>query len=746
MFRTCELVLVNKIDLLPHLDFDLEQLLAQPRRRAPRRRAHARERAHRRGRRRRGATGWRERVARARRRAGVTPARRRSRRAALLDARLAARREARRGASSTPRPSAHRAAVPRRWPSASRAAAGCSRVGCSPAGALGRAPRRGRVRPPGDRRQARAAGARRSSASAARWPREVALLAEPDDIVIAFGEPADGAELAAALDAARARGCLTVAFAPLGAEWELDAADAPTRSSRQELVETPTTSLGARARVLRAPRPARRAARERRGARRRRLELPLPVPGRAASTTSTRCSPTCARSVLMKADEIARAARADAARRRARRCARPRPRCAACFDARRHAARARQRRLGDRRDGRRRRPRAPPPAAGAPRRALDLTADPAILTAIANDIGAEAIFARQVIAYGARGRRAARALDERRLAQRDRRRWPRRAGAGCVTIALVGYDGGRVAAERLADHVVVTPLAAHPAHPGGAGERLPRAARARGAGERERRERRRRACAARASRASCRASASGRSSTGSRARSGSAGFVLNDERGVVLEVEGAPDAVERFLARAARARRRRWRVVERGRLRAARADRRARLRDRRERRAAATPTRSSRPTPRPATTACAELLDPADRRYRYPFINCTNCGPRFTIVRGVPVRPAADDDGRLRDVRRLPGASTTTRATAASTPSRTPAPPAGRARGCSTATAAARRDGRRRRARPPPARATARSLAVKGIGGYHLACARRRRARGRARCARASTARTSRSR
>jgi D-sedoheptulose 7-phosphate isomerase len=89
------------------------------------------------------------------------------------------------------------------------------------------------------------------------------------------------------------------------------------------------------------------------------------------------------------------------------------------------------------------------------RPALDLTEDASIVTAIANDIGTEAIFSRQVIAYGRPGDallalstsgnsgNVIAALEEARRRE-------------MLTIALVGYDGGQVAAEGLADHVVVT--------------------------------------------------------------------------------------------------------------------------------------------------------------------------------------------------------------------------------------------------------------------------------------------------
>jgi D-sedoheptulose 7-phosphate isomerase len=92
----------------------------------------------------------------------------------------------------------------------------------------------------------------------------------------------------------------------------------------------------------------------------------------------------------------------------------------------------------------------------AGRRALDLTEDAAILTALANDVGPEVLFQRQVIAHGREGDVAV-ALSTSggsanivaALAEARRR--------GMTTIALVGYDGGRIAAEGLADHVLLSP-------------------------------------------------------------------------------------------------------------------------------------------------------------------------------------------------------------------------------------------------------------------------------------------------
>jgi hydrogenase maturation protein HypF len=193
------------------------------------------------------------------------------------------------------------------------------------------------------------------------------------------------------------------------------------------------------------------------------------------------------------------------------------------------------------------------------------------------------------------------------------------------------------------------------------------------------------------------------------------GFVLNDSHGVLIEVEGSAATVAEFLSRlgpeapplAALER-----VV---------VDERAPVGDSafviRASPAGGVPDAPVACDTAPCTDCLRELGDRSDRRFRYPFINCTNCGPRFTIVRGVPYdrplttmagfamcaacRAEYEDPGDRRfhaqpnacpecgpSVRLLGGDSDTADPVAA-------------------AAAALRRGA---------------ILAIKGIGGYHLAC------------------------
>ena len=115
---------------------------------------------------------------------------------------------------------------------------------------------------------------------------------------------------------------------------------------------------------------------------------------------------------------------------------------------------------------------------------------------------------------------------------------------------------------------------------------------------------------------------------------GLAGWVRNDERGVMLEVEGDPEAIDRFVARLesdAPPLARIESVATRGV--ASTGEHRFRIVDSER---AGDPAAPIAPDSATCDECLAELFDPADRRYRYPFINCTSCGPRFTIVRGVP--------------------------------------------------------------------------------------------------------------
>jgi D-sedoheptulose 7-phosphate isomerase len=94
------------------------------------------------------------------------------------------------------------------------------------------------------------------------------------------------------------------------------------------------------------------------------------------------------------------------------------------------------------------------PKGYAPVPALSLASDAATLTAIANDIGSEALFARQLIAYGRSGDVAI-AISTSGGSSNIVAALAQARAQGLLTVALVGYDGGEVARGRLADHVIV---------------------------------------------------------------------------------------------------------------------------------------------------------------------------------------------------------------------------------------------------------------------------------------------------
>ncbi len=280
---------------------------------------------------------------------------------------------------------------------------------------------------------------------------QVDLLARPEDIAIAFGADEDGGEAAEAVALARARGCLTIAFSPAGAEWEF-APPAGDRDIRQELVETlyhvvwELVHVFFEHRGLLAGRDGPRGHDA--GASsflypflaetehdleqvvadvRRSIVIKSEEIGALRTETLTENSPTLVAAAASLRQALDRGGTLLALGNGG--SATDAMDVVADFRAS-HGSRA-----------------AWP--------AIDLTEDTGILTAIANDIGPEAIFSRQVIAYGRAGD-VLLALSTSgnsgnviaALAEARRR--------GLVTIAMVGYDGGRVASEQLADHVIVT--------------------------------------------------------------------------------------------------------------------------------------------------------------------------------------------------------------------------------------------------------------------------------------------------
>ena len=111
------------------------------------------------------------------------------------------------------------------------------------------------------------------------------------------------------------------------------------------------------------------------------------------------------------------------------------------------------------------------------------------------------------------------------------------------------------------------------------------------------------------------------------------GTIRNTSAGVTIEVQGALQAVDQFLARFPEEAPSLARIVS---FKASEVP----TQEETEFRILHSEAGETQTLISPDVAICTdcrrELFDPEDRRYRYPFINCTNCGPRFTIVRDIP--------------------------------------------------------------------------------------------------------------
>ena len=282
--------------------------------------------------------------------------------------------------------------------------------------------------------------------------RELELLATPADIVIAFEAASDAGDTAGALRLGRERGCLTIAFSDLGAEHELD----PTSEDLdicQELVETLYHVLWELVHVFFEHKGLLEGRRERAVHDSGASAFLYPFLAEQEHDLDSVIADV-ERSVLMKAHEITEL-RAQTLREmatvlnEAATVAKDRLRSGGRVLALGNGGSATDATdlVADLR--------APAKLAQEPRPAIDLTEDPGVLTAIANDIGVEAIFSRQVIAYGEVGdvlvtlSTSGNSVNVIEALEQARKR-------GMATIAFAGYDGGRIAAEAVADHVVIT--------------------------------------------------------------------------------------------------------------------------------------------------------------------------------------------------------------------------------------------------------------------------------------------------